>query len=145
MKYLLATLFFSFSLLLSSCRTGVVLKETPLSISETRVAVVTVIGEPRVVSPNGRELYSKYYDRKGNAIERLELAKERDYTLVTILGDRRPYDIQVEVMIEERDEDGIFQLVDKDDERAGPIADKIKKAINQSLGSRNIIDDFRSF
>lgn len=146
MRNLISLLSFLGFLFLAGCQTGgVVLHETPLSISDTRVAIVTVIGEPRIVSPNGRELYSKFYDRKGNPIDRMELAKERSYTLVTVLGDRRPYDIQVEVLTEERDEDGVFELVDRDDQRAVPIADKIKKALNESLVNRNIIDDFRSF
>ncbi len=131
--------------LMSGCRTGVILQETPLGVSETRVAIVTVIGEPRLVSPDGRELYSKFYDKKGNLIGRLEMATERYYTLVSILGDRRPYDLQVEVIIEDRGEDGKFMFFDKDEAKARPIAEKIKKALNQSLGNRNVIDDFRSF
>lgn len=128
------------------CRTdGIIVRETPLSISETRKAIVTVIGEPRAVSGNGRELYSKYYDKKGQPIERMELAKERFASHVIILGDRRPYDIEVEVLVEERDEDGRFQVVEKDEDMAHPLADKIKKTLYQSLDSRNLIDDFRSF
>lgn len=143
--FCLIWLFIGF-LVLSSCRSGgVVLRETPLSISETRRTVSSVIGEPRLVSPNGRELFSKFYDRRNRPIERLELAHERLYTLVTVLGDRRPYDVQVEVIIEERDDNGKFYPVDRSDEMAIPIAEKIKRALNQSLGSRNIIDDFRSF
>ncbi len=145
MKAILWALFFTAPFLFAGCRTGVILKDTPLGISETRRTVVTVFGEPRSVSPNGRELYSKYYDKKGVPIERVELVKERFYTLVTILGDRRPYDIQVEVIQEERDDDGIFQVSDRDEAKAAPLAEKLKKALHQSLDSRNIIDDFRSF
>lgn len=133
------------AILMSGCRTGVILKETPLGLSETRKAVVSVIGEPRLLSPDGRELFSKYYDKKNNLIGRLEMASERYYTLVSILGDRRPYDIQVEVIVEDRGEDGKFYFADKFDDKAKPIAEKIKRALNQSLGNRNVIDDFRSF
>jgi hypothetical protein len=75
----------------------------------------------------------------------MDMAKERFYSHITILGDRRPYDIQVEVLIEARDQDGSFEMVDRDDEKAAVLADKIRKALNQSRDSRNVIDDFRSF
>ena len=137
---------FLVTVLLSSCRTGgVILRETPLNLSETRRAVMAVIGEPRVVSQNGREMASRYYDKKGNNIEKMDMAKERLYTHVTILGDRRPYDVQVQVLVEGRNEDGGFDLLDRDDARAAPIAEKLRQALNQSRDSRNVIDDFRSF
>ncbi len=75
----------------------------------------------------------------------MDMAKERYSTRVTILGDRRPYDIQVQVLIEDRDDEGGFELTDRDDDKAATLADKIKKALNQSRDTRNIIDDFRSF
>lgn len=131
---------------MTGCRTGgVILRETPLGISETRRVVVAVIGEPRAMSQNGRELTSKFFDRKDQPIKKMEMAKERLYTHVTVLGDRRPYDIQVEVLVESRDEDGGFRLSERDDARAGVIAEKIRQALNQSRDNRNVIDDFRSF
>ena len=133
-------------LFLSGCRTGgVILRETPLNVSETRRVVVSIIGEPRSVSQHGRELESKYYDKKNMALEKMDMARERYYTHVTILGDRRPYDVQVEVLIEARVEDGRFELVDRDDGRAAVVAEKIRVALNQSRDNRNVIDDFRSF
>lgn len=137
---------FLVTVLLSSCRTGgVILRETPLNLSETRRAVMAVIGEPRVVSQNGREMASRYYDKKGNNIEKMDMAKERLYTHVTILGDRRPYDVQVQVLVEGRNEDGGFDLLERDDDRAAPLAEKLRQTLNQSRDSRNVIDDFRSF
>lgn len=136
----------SLGLFLTGCRTGgVILRETPLSVSETRRVVVSVIGEPRSVSQNGREILSKFYDRKEKAIPRMEMARERFYTHVTILGDRRPYDIQVEVLVEGRNADGGFEVISRDDDRATTIAEKLRQALNQSRDTRNVIDDFRSF
>nr|BFD57939.1 hypothetical protein CKG001_00460 [Bdellovibrio sp. CKG001]BFD61366.1 hypothetical protein BdHM001_00470 [Bdellovibrio sp. HM001]BFD65024.1 hypothetical protein HAGR004_00460 [Bdellovibrio sp. HAGR004] len=137
---------FLMTVLLSSCRTGgVILRETPLNLSETRRVVMSVIGEPRTVSQNGREMTSRYYDKKGSNIEKMDMAKERYYTHVTILGDRRPYDVQVQVLVEGRNEEGGFDLLDRDDDRAAPIAEKLRQTLNQSRDSRNVIDDFRSF
>ncbi len=134
------------TLLLASCRTGgVILRETPSGISETRRVVVSVIGEPRGMTKDGREIVSKYYDRSNNSITKMEMVRERRYTRVSILGDRRPYDIQVEVLVEGRDSDGAFYEKDHDDDRAAVLAEKIKQALNQSRDTRNVIDDFRSF
>lgn len=146
MKKTLGFLFIALSLLLSSCRTGgVILRETPLSVSETRRTIVSIIGEPRSVSQNGREIISKFYDRKDKAIPRMEMAKERYYTHVTVLGDRRPYDIQVDVLVEGRNPDGVFEVIGRDDNKATIIAEKLRQALNQSRDTRNVIDDFRSF
>ncbi|WP_374076614.1 hypothetical protein [Bdellovibrio bacteriovorus] len=134
------------TLLLSSCRTGgVIIRETPLNVSETRRAVMSVIGEPRSISQNGREIVSQFYDKKNKNIEKMDMVRERYYTHVTVLGDRRPYDVQVEVLVEGRNEDGGFDLLDRDDDRAGIIAEKIRQSLNQSRDNRNVIDDFRSF
>ncbi|UYL10505.1 hypothetical protein B9G69_007945 [Bdellovibrio sp. SKB1291214] len=134
------------SVVLAGCQTtGVMLRDTPLNISETRKVIVSVVGEVRDVSENGRELFSKYYDRKGNPIQSMDMAKERYYSHLIVLGDRRPYDISVDVIIEARDSDGTWELVDHDDHKSAVLADKLKKALNQSRDSRNVIDDFRSF
>lgn len=137
---------FYFLIFLAACTTtGVRINNTPLSLSESRRTIVSIIGEPRFISTNGRELLSKYYDQKEQPIESMVQAKERYFTHVIILGDRRPYDISVDVIYEERDEDGRFQAVEKMDDMAAPIADKIKKQLYQNVDSRNLIDDFRSF
>jgi hypothetical protein len=140
-----------FGLLLSllifvGCQTDrVFLRETPLNISETRRAVASVMGQPRATSENGREMLSKYYDRKGNSEDQLKNARERLSTRVTILGDRRPYDIQIEVVVEIRNREGVFQVVEKDKGRAEKIALDVQKALVQSRDNRNVIDDFRPY
>ncbi len=138
-------LLFSLTLLLAGCQTpGVILKETPLGVSDARRAIVAVIGAPRSVSSNGRELYSKYYDSKGFFIEEMDKMKYRYHSKVTILGDRRPYDIAVLVVYEAR-VGGKFEVVDQDNGRALQLAEKIKKSLHESREKRNVIDDFRSF
>lgn len=121
------------------------MRETPLNVSETRRVVVGVIGEPRSVSQNGREIYSKYYDKKDKVIEKMDMARERLSTQVTILGDRRPYDVQVEVLVESRTPNGGFSAPEPDDQRAAVLAEKIRQALNQSRENRNVIDDYRPF
>lgn len=130
----------------AGCQTsGVFLRETPLNVSDTRRAVVSVIGQPRLTSENGRELLSKYYDRIGNSEDSIKNARERLSTHVTILGDRRPYDIQIEVVVEIRDKEGVYQIVERDEFRAERVAKEIQKALVQSRDNRNIIDDFKPY
>ncbi|MBK9324708.1 MAG: hypothetical protein IPM97_17470 [Bdellovibrionaceae bacterium] len=136
-----------FFYILTGCQTqGVVLRDTPLNISETRKAIASVIGQPRATSENGREMVSKYYDRKGTKDEeQMKTVRERFSTHITILGDRRPYDIQIEVVVEIRDHDGKYQVVERDEARAQAISIEIQKALVQSRDNRNLIDDFRAY
>lgn len=143
------TLFQGFLVLAATCmvacqHSGVQLGETNSSLAEIKRAAVEVIGEPRGVSENGFELKSKYYDKKGEPIEKMEDAKDRYYTHVMIVGDRRPYDVSVQVIVEVRTPEG-FEQVDDDEFKAEEVADKIKKALHESREKRNVIDDFQAF
>ena len=134
------------ALLLSGCSTpqGVVLKETPLGISETRRIISSVTGIPRMISENGRELYSQFFDRKGRVDDFLT-ARERLYSRVTILGERRPYNIEVLVIIQNKQADNKFLDVGHDMRRSEELAEKIRAALNESRDKRNIIDDFKPY
>ncbi len=137
---------FFFLIITAGCVTGgVVIRETPLNVSDTRKVVTSVIGVPINISENGRELYSNFYDARGQKIEKPEAVRARLQTVVIILGDRRPYDIQVLVNKQVKSPEGRFEFYERDDVRAEDIAEKIRKALNQSRGQRNVIDDFRSF
>lgn len=133
-------------LFLVGCQTkGVVVKDVPLNVSQTRKAIVSVAGEPRAVSQNGRELLSRYYDRDGRFILKMETAQERFFTHFTVLGDRRPYNISVRVHRELKSEAGVFEFVEHDEGRAYSIAEKLRQALIESRDNRNLLDDFRSF
>ena len=126
------------------CQTpGIYIEETPLNISETRKVITTIIGQPRLISENGRELYSKYYDKSGRFSENIEKAKERIFTKIIILGDRRPYSIKVEVLTEAKNQEDHYEVVIIDDIAAEKTAGRLKAALYQSHNSRNVIDDFR--
>ena len=132
--------------LLCSCRTdGVFMHEIPGSASDARKAIVSVIGEPKSTSSNGQELVSRYHDKDGQFNEDTKNNKERRFTRITILGDRRPFDLQIEVVIEKKSIEAGYEFFALDEALAKEMATKIKKALNQSLDKRNIIDDFRAF
>ncbi|MBK7961455.1 MAG: hypothetical protein IPK04_09790 [Bdellovibrionales bacterium] len=86
---------------------------------------------------------SRFYDRRGRYLENIENAKERLYTVVTVLGDRRPYDVKVEVFVEEKVEENVYVISEQDNRSAERIAARIKDALYQSQSNRNVIDDFR--
>lgn len=130
---------------LAACQhKGVLIQEAPFSLTEIRKVVVSVIGEPRRLSPNGYELVSHYFDREEEIIERPNEVRQRFHTVVTILGDRRPYDIEVQVIVEIRTLDG-YENVGVDERMASRVADRIKKALHESREKRNFIDDFKAF
>lgn len=137
-------LFFFLSFIFFGCETtGVLIQETPLNISETRKVISSVIGQPRIVSQNGRELTSRFFDRNGRYPDNIEKAKERLQTVVTVLGDRRPYTIKVEVLVEVKLQEDVYELSDRDDKMAEKLAARIKEALYQSQMNRNVIDDFK--
>ncbi|MCX7977485.1 MAG: hypothetical protein N2578_00605 [Bdellovibrionaceae bacterium] len=133
------------TLFLSGCATrGEVIKEVPLGLSEIRKIIVSVVGEAQV-DATGRELVSKYFDARGSSAEEARSGKERMYTKVFIAGDRRPYDIYVDVIVEVRNTNGGYSKAGINVPETERVSKKIRERLNQSLEKRNLIDDFRPF
>lgn len=130
---------------MSGCQTGVFINDSPAALTDIRKAFVSVMGEPRSGNYNGKEILSKYHDKRGRAEEGLDKAKSRFFTKLSILGDRRPYKIQIEVFHEVLVAPQEYEVIDEDLDQAQKIADKIQGVLNQSLKGRNVIDDFRAF
>lgn len=130
---------------LMSCTSAVVIQDEPNTVSEIRKVLTIVLGEPRTISQNGREFFSQYFDRKRIPLEGDHKEKEQLCAKIIILGDRRPYDISVEVLVE-KNERGAFIQEDTDEGLADKIAADIKKQLHLSRSQEpNIIDDFRAF
>lgn len=135
-------------LFFQGCQTpsGVVLTETSLPIKQSRMAVTAAIGEARAISQNGREISSHYHDRKLKYLDVTPKTKERLYTKVIVLGARRPYDIEVQVHIEQRDPDTKnFHDIGLDDELSLLQAKTIQQVLNQSREKIQTIDDGAPF
>lgn len=143
------TLFVVFTflvLIFSACQSGVLIAESNLPVPEHRRAVVAAIGEPRLMSQNGRELTSPYHDRNFKYLEVTAKTKRRYYTKVIILGARRPYDVQVQVRIEARNpETNVFQDVGLDENLSMTRAKAIKEMLNQSREKVQTIDGSNPF
>lgn len=140
---LLAGLFGLF--FLSGCQTGIFINDSPAAMTDIRKAFVVVMGEPRNTNFNGKELTSKLHDKRGRYDEALAKAKSRYFTKMSILGDRRPYKIKIEVFHEVRVSAQQYEIVGEDLDQAQKTAKKIEEVLNQSLKGRNVIDDFRAF
>jgi hypothetical protein len=131
--------------LLQGCQTGIFINESPAAMTDIRKAFVTVFGEPRTANYNGQILLSQYHDKRNRVDPELSTAKSRYYTQLSILGDRRPYKIKIEVFFEAQVAPQEYEIIGEDTDLAQKTADKIQEILHQSLKGRNVIDDFRAF
>lgn len=134
-----------FALLLSGCATrGIVVPNNMHSIGEIRAAIVQVIGEPRLVSKDQRELFSQYFSPRPDPKFDPDVSKERLTARFNILGDRRPYDVRVEVTSEKKVA-GVYKKIGENLSMSKRVAKELKERLNQSREGRSLIDDFRPF
>ncbi|MCM2354696.1 MAG: hypothetical protein NDI63_13845 [Pseudobdellovibrio sp.] len=139
MKYLSALLLLIF---LSGCQTtAFYIEDSTLPVPETRKVVAAIIGKPRIISLNGRELTSSFHDRKFEDLDETKRIKARYYTKVVILGPRRPYEISVQVTKEVLDLE-TMTFVDQgiDESLTMKRAIEIKRALNKSLDTYQAVD-----
>ncbi len=97
----------------------------------------------RSVSRNAREFYSEYFVEKDGKFESYEKGDTRYYAIIRVLGDRRPYDMDVDVVEEHKH--SRFQKVGSDERLARVIKRRVQKTLYERREDRNIIDDFRPF
>jgi hypothetical protein len=114
------------------------------SLAEIKKAIVSVMGDPRKVSENQREFTSQYFSKKADSNFDPEKSKERVFAKMTVLGARRPYDVEIRAFVEKRvgkhyEPDG------EDTATAKKLAKELKEKLNQSRDGRNVIDDFHAF
>jgi hypothetical protein len=133
------------ALLLSGCATsGVIVPNNMYSIGEIRAAIVQVVGEPRFVSKDQRELLSQYFSPRPDPNFNPDISKERLVATFNILGDRRPYDVRVEVTTEKKIS-GAYKRAGENSMMSKRVAKELKERLNQSREGRSLIDDFRPF
>lgn len=138
------TIFLIFIFWIAGCRTGgVILRDSTASLTELKQAIVEAVGQPKKAQDEGREIITDFHDRNFEEVK--EGAKERYYSRISILGDRRPYDVQVEVFIEKKVAAKKYELIGEDIKLADKLSKKIKAMLNQSRENKNMIDDFRPY
>lgn len=101
----------------------------------------------RETSANGREFYSNYFLPKDRRFKPAEKLPERYYAHILVLGDARPYNIQVRVRRQkvESVREGIYRDLGSDQTIAKAIQRRVQDQLNKRREDLNIIDDFRVF
>ena len=151
MKKLILSSHWVFILLMLGCaHQGLQLDNMDYPISRIKFAVSKSlpIGK-RSETENGREFFSKYFIvSKGKFIPAKSFRK-RKHVHISILGDRRPYKINVTVIFQVRVKgDGIsesYKTVGEDRPFAKVILRRIRKILSKRRDEGDIIDDFRIF
>lgn len=125
-----------------SCQTtGYFIQDSNMPVSDTRKHVTALFGRPRALSTNGRELYSTYHDAKFTYLADSTNVGERYFTKVTILGPRRPYEIQVQVFEEKYElESDAFVNVGVDEDLSFRRANLLQKAMKETLTTSQALD-----
>jgi hypothetical protein len=142
---------------LSGCSTlrghhpeALLIEEVDWPISEIRqVAGALLPAGQRAVSPNGREMQSRHFlpDRQGGYRPAGD-ALERYFAHIMILGDRRPYKVEILVTHEKRVLRGnnfTYVITGYDKRLARELERKIRAELTKRREDRNIIDDFRVY
>jgi hypothetical protein len=120
------------------------IEEQNISLGDIKQAVTAIIGDPRAVSENQRTYFSQYFSRTVDPKFDPMRARERLFAKIVILGDRRPYDLAVEVIVEER-VGSSYSVVGHDMPEAKRLGKELRARLNQSREGRNVIDGFRAF
>ena len=125
---------------------GFYIENSNLPVPQTRVSITTVIGKPRFVSVNGRELTSFYHDQSFNALDEEKKHKDRYLTKTIILGARRPYEISVQVIREKFDpQTQTYVDLGVDETLSQQRASQIKKNLHKSLEDYQKVDGENPF
>lgn len=136
-----------FLLNLVSCATrSVSIDELDMSLVELyKIAIEALPLGKRSESINGREFYSVYFTVQKGEYEEARGAATRSYARISVLGDRRPYNIEVAVIVERKNSGGEYTQSGYDTSLARVISRRIQNVLYKRRDDRNIIDDFRVF
>jgi hypothetical protein len=135
--------------LISGCSLMMYQTTDDISLSVGTITKVVISSFPiglREKSQNGRELLSAYFSPKQEDLYfDPEKSPHRAYIKAIILGDRRPFSLDVGVFIEERVGLKEYRLMKYDKKLAIKYSNIIQERLAQSREDRNVIDDFRPF
>ena len=97
------------------------------------------------VSRNGRIFRSNYFIKTQKKYIDAKRRENRYFAEVSILGDRRPYEVVVIVSMERKVSNFDYAVVKQDQRLAKKILNHIRDQLVKGRGKRNVIDDFRAF
>ena len=133
-----------------SNKDAVQIYEVDRSLSEIRSLIANILpAGQRTISPNGREIQSRHFliDRKGE-YQPAGDALARYFAHLVILGDRRPYTIEILVTAEKRvkrDQHYTYIVTGYDRRLAKELEKKLLAELTKRREDLNIIDDFRVY
>jgi hypothetical protein len=143
-----AVFWLSIQLVFAGCVSkGVEIGDVMVHMTGVRQAIQESAPSIRKQSQNGRELTTEYFT-PNQMDEPAENKRERAYALITILGERRPYKVDVKVFREIREKnDGVvsYRNTGMDFHLAEKLAKTIRAAIAVRPEDRSFIDDFKPF
>ena len=146
--------------LLTSCTSIQTIRDLNYSLVDIEKGIsATVPKGVGKISENRRVFTSKYFDPESFEMERSTQQndlRERASVIVTVLGDRRPYSVEIEVLIEKdtseveikKDDDfieGKFSKSGKDKGLAKYFRERLANYLARLERNKNLIDDFRPF
>ena len=142
----------SMGLMLQGCGVAPI-RNVNLSFNTVRGIVVRNLpGGLKSESANGRELRSAFYQAlradKFVLLDDLkaESVPQRNFMRVTILGDRRPYSIEVAVYSQkQRKGTRHFSNASLDDDLTTDMVQRIQDSLANRREDGNVIDEFRAF
>lgn len=105
-----------------------------------KAAASTLPAGKKGTSENGREFYSNPYKIKGSAYELAKPDESYFVAEVFVLGDRRPYVIEINVFRVVNS-----QRVGKDNKLEKRLKNEILQDLAKRRENRNVIDSFRPF
>jgi len=128
---------------------SVVISDVDWPLTELRGLCISLLPTgQRAMSPNGREILSNHFTIVKNKMMPASYAESRYYMRFIILGDRRPYDIEVMATEEKRvlrGDEFIYVNVGGNRKLAEQFEQKIRAELTKRREDRNIIDDFRVY
>lgn len=98
----------------------------------------------RRTSANGREYFSNYFLAADRRFKPADKGPERSYAHILVLGDRRPYDLEI-LVHRERLEGSAYVEFGLDQRIAKVIRSRVVQELTKRREDLNIIDDFRVF
>lgn len=97
-------------------------------------------------SENGRTFRSGYFDRELDPEFDPKEIRERFVAQAVILGERRPYDVEMVVYKQvKKSKTSEFSPAKPSAEYTNKVFKRFKEKLHQGMDGRNFIDDFRAF
>ena len=143
-RFSLALLVFCFG-----CATEPTVRDLNFPLAQIDKAIHKALGKIKKISHNRRDYQSDYLTTDGKPLDPLADNLQRLTVFVTIRGEQRPYDLDIEALVEEKqsNQSGYstsFRITDKSKKIIAETTAKILINLKQN-SNRNVIDDFKAF